>query len=73
MHGIVAGLTGLLADREKALGQNDNLLARNVVLLQRLADCNLGRAVRVHVGRVPGVEASVVGGLEQRKCLRSCS
>ena len=55
----------ILRDRAEDLGQDDHLLARDVVLLQRLADDDLRFAVRIGVRRVPGVDAGVVGGLEQ--------
>lgn len=65
----VAGL-GLLAHGPVALGENNDLFARDVVLLNGLADNLLGHAVGVDVGRVPGVDATIVGGLEEREGLK---
>ena len=53
----------------EALCQDDYLLPGNLVLLDGLADDDLGFSIGVHVGRVPGVQAPVVGGLEQRESL----
>lgn len=58
--------TWLLADGPVALAEDDDLGARDVVLLQGLADDDLRGAVAVDVGRVPCVEAAVIGGLEER-------
>ena len=52
-------------DGVEDLGEDDDLLPRDLVPPQELADDLLGLAVRVRVGRVPGVDARVVGGLEQ--------
>lgn len=46
------------------LGKDDDLLPRNVELLEGLADDDLGFSVGVCVGGVPGVDAAVVRCLE---------
>ena len=53
----------------EALCQDDDLLPGNLVLLDGFADDDLGFSIGVHVGRVPGVQAPVVGRLEQRQSL----
>ena len=58
-----------LSDSTETLGHNDHLLARDVVLLESLSDNNLRLAVRVDISRVPGVQATVIGSLQQRECL----
>lgn len=60
---------GLLAHAPEALGHDDDLLARDTVLLDGLADNDLAHALRVHVGCVPCVDAAVVRSLEQRQRL----
>ena len=55
----------LLGDAEETLAQDDELLARDVVLLDGLADELFAAAVGVDVGRVPGVDADVVGVFEE--------
>lgn len=49
------------ADNAKAFGQQDQLLARDLVFLDGRADQLFGDAVGVDVGSVPSVEAAVVG------------
>jgi len=56
---------GLLADGAEALGQQHELVPRDVVFLDGRADQLLRHAVRVHVGRVPCVEPAVVRALEE--------
>jgi hypothetical protein len=52
---------GFLADGAEAFREDDELLAGEVKFLDGFPDHDLGDAVRVHVGGVPGVEAAVVG------------
>lgn len=56
---------GLLADGAETFGQQNQFVPGDLVLLNRLADHLLGNAVRVHVRRVPGVQAAVVRALEE--------
>lgn len=60
---------GLLADPPVALGHDDHLVARDVVVLERPPHDPLARPVRVHVRRVPRVEPAVVGRFQQRQGL----
>ena len=64
-------LTGILADGPVELGHDDDFVARDVVLLQGLADNHFGLAVGIHVGGIPGVQSHIVGGLEERQGLFS--
>lgn len=59
----------VVGDDHGELGENDEVLARDRVLLDCLADETLAVAVRVDVGRVPGVDAELVGRLEVLKSL----
>lgn len=58
--------TRILAHGRKALGQNDNLLTRDIVFFDRLADDHLGRAIGVPVGGVPSIDAHIVRCFEDR-------
>merc|ERR1711974_273973 len=51
----------VIAHGEEDLGHDDDAFARNVVLLERLADDLLRLAVAVDICRVPGVDAALVG------------
>ena len=57
---------GLLSHSTMALGQDDEFVAGNAVFLDRLPDDLFADSVRVDVCCVPCVEASVVGGFEER-------
>ena len=59
---------GLFADVAVALAQDDDLVPRDLVLLDRFADDLLADAVAVYIGCVPGVEATVVSCFQQGKC-----
>ncbi len=48
------------------LGGNHNIRAGDVEVLQRLADRNLGLALRVDVGGVDEIDAGLDGGLDER-------
>lgn len=52
-----------------ALGHDDNLVPRDTVLLQRLSNDFLRRAVGVHVGGVPGINPHIVRRLEKGDAL----
>lgn len=54
----------IIHNRVEDLAQDHDLLARDVELLKRLAADDLRLAVGVGVGGVPGVDAGVVGGLD---------
>lgn len=56
--------TWLLRHVQEALGHEHDFLTRNVEVPDSLADDLFADAVRIHVGRVPGVDTSVEGGLE---------
>jgi len=56
---------GCLADGKVALGHDDHLVARNVILLDGFADNDFRGAVGVGVGGIPRVEAGIVGGFEK--------
>lgn len=64
---------GILGDGAVALAENDDLLPRNVILLQRFSDDLFAHTVRVNVGGVPRVEALVVGLLQEWQCLERIS
>ena len=51
------------------LGHNDDLIAIEVVLLDRLAQNDLRQPVRVHVGGVERVDTRVVSGFNVRDTL----
>jgi hypothetical protein len=55
----------LIRNSIKALRHDHHAVPRDVVLLQGLANDLLGAAVRVDVRRVPGVDAGLVGVLEE--------
>ena len=55
----------VIAHGEEDLGHDDDAFARNVVLLERLADDLLRLAVAVDICRVPGVDAALVGVVDQ--------
>lgn len=57
--------TVVLADEECALGHDDDFVTRNAELPHRLADDGLAETVGVRVGRVPRVDAAVIGRLEK--------
>jgi hypothetical protein len=59
---------GLFANVAVALAQDDDLVPRDLVLLDRFADDLLADAVAVHIGCVPGVEATIVRCFEERQC-----
>lgn len=44
-------------------------MSRNIILLDRLADDDFRGAVAVHIGCIPGVETTIVGGFEEREGL----
>jgi hypothetical protein len=56
---------GLFTHGAVALGQDDELLARDGVFLDAPADHFFGDAVGIDVRGVPGVEAAVVGAFEE--------
>jgi hypothetical protein len=58
---------GLFANVAVALAQDDDLVPRDLVLLDRFADDLLADAVAVYIGCVPGVEATVVSCFEERQ------
>jgi hypothetical protein len=58
----ITGIT--LVDHAKALCQDDNLIARDFVLLHRLTNSDLGLTIRVHIRRVPGIDAGIVSGFK---------
>lgn len=58
-----------LAHGTIALRQDDQLMSRDIVLLDRLANDNLRCAVAVYIRRIPGIKASVVGCFEEGKRL----
>lgn len=47
------------------LGQDNQLVSRDIVFLNRLADDDLRGAITVNIRCVPGIEASIVGGFEE--------
>ena len=55
----------VISHGEEDLGHDDDAFARNVVLLERLADDLLRLAVAVDIRRVPGVDAVLVGVVDQ--------
>lgn len=55
----------LLADRAVALREDYQLVTREVLLFDELADHFFGDAVGVHVGCVPCVQTDVPGALEE--------
>jgi hypothetical protein len=57
----------LFTDIAVAFTQNHDFIPRNLILLDRFADDLLADTIAVHVRRVPGVEAAVVSGFQQRK------
>lgn len=63
------GAVAVLVDAQEALGQDDDALARDVVLLEGLADDLLGAAVGVDVCGIPRVDPPLVRVLEQRQGL----
>lgn len=56
----------VLRDKAEALGKDEDLVPRDVVLLEELADDAFGLAVRVNVRSVDSVHAAIPGGFEQR-------
>jgi hypothetical protein len=50
----------LPADDEEHLGQHDDLVSREVKLLDRLAEDNLGLSIRVDVGGIESVNALLI-------------
>jgi hypothetical protein len=68
--GVVPHL-GLLAHAPVALCHDDDFLARDLVLAQRLAHNLLANPVGVHVGRVPRVEAAIIRGFQQGEGLEA--
>lgn len=68
--GVVPHL-GLLAHAPVALCHDDDFLARDLVLAQRLAHNLLADPVGVHVGRVPRVETAVICGFQQGEGLEA--
>lgn len=60
---------GRLADTPKALGHDDDLLPRDAIFLDRLANNNLASTLRVGVCGVPGVQSPIISRLEERKRL----
>ena len=56
----------LLSHNTKALGQNDKLVSRNAVFLDRLRDDFLAKTVRVYVRGIPRIQSSVVCSFEER-------
>ena len=58
----------LLANVAIALAQDDDLIPRDVILLDRLADDLLADTITVHVRGVPGVEATIVSCFEKWQC-----
>lgn len=63
------GSCPIVHDRVEDLGKNDNFLARNIELLQGLANDHLGFAVGVCVGCIPSVDAIIVGSLEELQAI----
>lgn len=59
------GSCTVVHDRIEDLGENDNLLAGDIELLQRFANYDLGLSVGVCIGGVPSVDAIIVGSLEK--------
>lgn len=59
----------LLSHRTKALRQDDQLLSRDPVFLDRLRDDLFRHAIAVDVGRVPGVQSAIVCRFEERERL----
>jgi len=59
----------LLTHIPKALAQDDDLVPRDLVLLDRLANDLLAHTVAVHIRGIPSVEAAVVSGFKQREGL----
>ena len=55
------------SDGAAAFGADDEFVAGDVVFFDGFADGFFGDPVRVDVGCVPGVEAAVVGGFEERE------
>jgi hypothetical protein len=56
-----------LANRSKALGKNNKLVARDVVFLDRLANDCLADSIGIDIRGIPGIQASIVCSLEERK------
>jgi hypothetical protein len=54
----------LITNMKRALGHNNDLLAGDIKLLQGLPNDLLAQPIRVRVRRVPGINADVVGSLE---------
>ena len=67
---VELSLTWIFANTPMALGQDDNLFAGDIVLLDGFAHNLLGDSIGVGIGRVPGVEAAVVCCLEEGQGLR---
>lgn len=59
------GFTWLFAYAPAAFTEDDNLVAGNVELLQRLADNFLRRAIAVSIRGVPGVQAAIISSLKK--------
>jgi len=55
------------SDGTAAFSADDEFVAGDVVFFDSGADDGFGGAVRVDVGCVPGVEAAVVGGFQERE------
>ncbi len=59
----------LLHDYTIALGEDDELVSRDIKLLDRLANDLLRNSVRVDIGSIPRVETTIVSSLEQWESL----
>ncbi len=62
----------LLTHRSKALGQNNQLMSWDLILLDRLPDYLFGNTVAIHIGCIPGVEAAIVCCLQEGQGLVFC-
>ena len=60
----------LLSNGSVALCQDEQLVSRDVVLLNRFGDDLLGDSVAVDVCRVPGIYTSVICRFQQRQGLQ---
>ena len=55
----------LLSNDTEAFGEDNQLVPRKLVMLDGLANQLLRDSARIDVGRIPGVQPTVVGSLEQ--------
>jgi hypothetical protein len=57
--------TWFLSNSPAAFAKDEDFVTRNVEFLQCLANNFFGSAIAISIGRVPGVETTVVGSFEE--------